>query len=449
MGVGAAVRKFVPVGLPRSPGLNQRMSVHDGGRVPRAEADHPKRRGHRCWTRRAPASPFLWIAAHRGSLRLQLTAVFGLMFFLAASAVLAATVLLVVRYLHWDRQVVAPEAHPKIYSVVAPEHRGAFKELSNEDRSVDPVLLHSDVWWLLKWGSLVVVIVGITATAAGWWVAGRLLRPLTKITRTAERVAGSTLHQRISLEAPPGEVKTLADSFDHMLERLDESFAGQGRFIANAAHELKTPLALNRTLVEVAMNRRDATASLRHLGEDLLRVNARQERLIDALLALARSDSGTVERLPTDLRLVAETVLDASAAAAREAGIALRGDLDVAPLQGDPTLLEQLARNLVDNAIRYNHHGGTVRVITRFSPEAAVLTVTNTGPSIAPHEVPTLFQPFRRLTDRVGSAKGSGLGLSIVQAIAHTHGGEAEATPRPEGGLTISVTLPHRGARPR
>lgn len=367
---------------------------------------------------RAPASPFLWIAAHRGSLRLQLTAVFGSMFFIAGSVVLAATVLLVVRYWHFN--------------------------FANPSPQVDPHDMNADMLWMLKWGSLVVTFVGVSATAVGWVVAGRLLQPLTHITHTAERVAGRTLHQRICLEAPPGEVKTLADSFDRMLERLDESFAGQGRFIANAAHELKTPLALNRTLVEVAMNRRNATASLRHLGEDLLKVNARQERLIDALLALARSDGGTVERLPTDLRLVAETVLDAAAASAREAGIALSGDLGVAPLQGDPTLLEQLARNLVDNAVRYNHHGGAVRVITRSSPEAAVLTVTNTGPSIAPHEVPALFQPFRRLTDRVGSAKGSGLGLSIVQAIAHTHSGEANATPRPEGGLTITVTLPHR-----
>ncbi|MEU4091063.1 HAMP domain-containing sensor histidine kinase [Streptomyces sp. NPDC026673] len=390
------------------------------------------------------AYPFLWVAAHRGSLRVRLTAVFGLMFFVAASAVLAATVLLVVRYLHWDQPEVSPEAHSELYAVVAPERRGEFKVVAGENRAVDPVLLHGDVWWLLKWGSLVVVSVGIAATAAGWCVAGRLLRPLAEITRTAERVAGRTLHRRIALAAPPGEVKTLADSFDRMLERLDESFAGQGRFIANAAHELKTPIALNRTLVEVAMNRRDATPSVRHLGADLLKVNARQERLIDALLALARSDSGVVERLPTDLRVVAGAVLDDAAASAREAGVALSGDLDAAPLRGDPTLLEQLARNLVDNAIRYNQHGGTVRVTTRLSPEAAVLTVTNTGPPIAPHEVPTLFQPFRRLTDRVGSARGSGLGLSIVRAIAHTHGGEANAVPRPKGGLTVTVALPRR-----
>lgn len=153
------------------------------------------------------------------------------------------------------------------------------------------------------------------------------------------------------------------------------------------------------------MNRRDATESLRNLGENLLKVNARHERLIDALLALARSDSGTMECLPTDLGRLAETVLAHAAESAREAGITVSSDLDAAPLQGDPTLLEQLTRNLVDNAIRYNHHGGTVHVTTRLGPDAAVLVVTNTGPSIAPSEVPTLFQPFRRLTDRVDSAK--------------------------------------------
>lgn len=417
----AAIRQSISRGSPHTPGPGSPAPLSNGAQVQRCSRAYGRDAsdstiGRRC--RQPMLLPIRWIAAHRGSLRLRLTAVFGLMFFIASSAVLAATALLVVRYWHFNFAGASPV--------------------------VNPHDMNEDMLWMLKWGSLVVTCVGLSATALGWVVAGRLLQPLTHITHTAERIAGRTLHRRISLEAPPGEIKSLADSFDRMLERLDESFAGQGRFIANAAHELKTPLALNRTLVEVAMNRHDATAPLRHLGEDLLKVNARQERLIDALLALARSDSGTVERLPTDLRLVAEAVLDAAAASAREAGIALCSDLGVAPLQGDPTLLEQLARNLVDNAIRHNHHGGAVRVITRVTPEAAVLTVTNTGPTIAPHEVPTLFQPFRRLTDRVASAKGSGLGLSIVQAIAHTHDGEANATPHPEGGLTITVTLPHR-----
>ncbi|MGW3246242.1 sensor histidine kinase [Streptomyces sp. NPDC001070] len=384
-----------------------------------------------------------WILDRRGSLRLRLTAVFGLMFFVAAAVVLAATVLLVQRYRQYH-----PGTAPylKVYPPLTEQQQSqAAKELGYVS-AASAADARADVLWMLKWGSLVATAVGVTATAAGWLVAGRLLRPLTRITGTAERVAGRTLNQRIALNAPPGEVKTLADSFDRMLERLDESFAGQGRFIANAAHELKTPLVINRTLVEVAVNRRDAPAQVRHLGEDLLAVNARHERLIDALLALARSENGTVDRLPTDLGQAATSVVEAAATTAERAGVTVQADLRPARLEGDPVLLEQLARNLVDNAVRYNVPGGTVHVRTATVPEGVRLTVANTGLVVPSHEVPVLFQPFRRLTDRVGAAKGSGLGLSIVQAVARAHGGDADAAARPGGGLTVTVTLPVGGA---
>ncbi|WP_328885523.1 sensor histidine kinase [Streptomyces sp. NBC_00316] len=384
--------------------------------------------------------PTRWIAARRGSLRLRLTAVFGLLFFLAAAVVLAATLLLVHRYREHHTSGPYMKFDPSLtvqqWQEEEARARAAYAaEFGEQDA-------RNDVLWMLKWGSLVVVGVGVTATGAGWLAAGKLLQPLTRISNTAERVAGRTLHQRIALNAPPGEVKALADSFDRMLERLDASFAGQGRFIANAAHELKTPLVINRTLVEVAMNRRGAPAQMRDLGENLLAVNVRHERLVDALLTLARSENGEVARLPADLGAAAATVLEATAPAAGEAGVTLHADLHPAPMEGDPVLLEQLARNLVDNAVRYNVPGGTVRVWTGTVAEGVRLTVANTGPVIAGHEVHVLFQPFRRLTERVGSARGSGLGLSIVQAVARAHGGDADAEAHPDGGLTVTVTLP-------
>ncbi|MGW0145650.1 sensor histidine kinase [Streptomyces sp. NPDC003333] len=387
----------------------------------------------------AAGSAVRWLAGQRGSLRLRLTVVFGLLFFFAAAAVLAATVLLVHRY----RQYHPPtQPYLKFDPPLTTQQRAQawrnWSQLSADARQD----AQGDVEWMLKWGALIVTGVGVTATAVGWLVAGRLLRPLSRISRIAERVAGHTLHQRIALHAPPGEVKTLADSFDRMLERLDESFAGQGRFIGNAAHELKTPLVLNRTLVEVAMNRPDAPPQLRRLGESLLTVNTRHERLIDGLLVLARSENDLAERLPADLRPAVEAVLEHAAPDAERGGISLRTDLGPAPLRGDPVLLEHLARNLVDNALRYNRPGGTVHVTTRTVPEGARLTVSNTGPAIDPAEVPTLFQPFRRLTDRIGSAEGSGLGLSIVRAVARVHGGDVHATALSEGGLTVTVTLP-------
>lgn len=384
-----------------------------------------------------------WLAEHRGSLRLRLTCIFGVMFFLAVAVVLGVTVLLVHRFRQAHPDVSVPP-YLKVRPALTPEQLAQVKEQARWLAVAQGMNTRADMMWMLKWGSLVAAAVGATATAAGWVAAGRLLRPLMQITGTAERVAERTLHQRIALKAGPGEVKRLADSFDRMLARLDESFAGQGRFIANAAHELKTPLVINRTLVEVAMNRRNAPAEIRHLAEDLLAVNARHERLIDALLALARSENGTVERLPCDLAEAAASVVEASARAAGEAAVTVRADLRPAPLHADPLLLEQVARNLVDNAVRYNVRGGTVDVLTARVPGGVRLTVTNTGPVVDAHEVPVLFQPFRRLTDRVGAAKGSGLGLSIVRAVAHAHGGDVGAAPRTGGGITVTVTLPTR-----
>jgi signal transduction histidine kinase len=293
---------------------------------------------------------------------------------------------------------------------------------------------------LLFKAGVTVLAVWALATFAGWLLAGRLLRPLNTITATAHRIAGRTLHRRIALEAPPSEVKSLADSFDSMLDRLDEAFAGQGRFIANAAHELKTPLALNRTLVEVAMAKPDSPPQIHTLGENLLAVNARHERLIDALLTLARAEDAVTERRAVNLADLAEYAIDSCAELA--GSVTLEQDLQPAPIVGDPLLLEQAIRNLVDNGIRYNQRGGWVRVHTRATPHHAEVVVANTGATISAFEVPALFEPFRRLTDRVGSSRGSGLGLSIVRAVARAHRGEVMATPRAGGGLVVRIVLP-------
>jgi signal transduction histidine kinase len=233
-----------------------------------------------------------------------------------------------------------------------------------------------------------------------------------------------------------------------MLDRLDQAFAGQSRFISNAAHELKTPLVVNRTLVEVAMMRRDSSPEIQQLGENLLAVNARHERLIDALLTLARAEEGAGERVPVDLAELVAVVADQLGEPARERGLQIGLGLSSALTSGDPVLLEQVLTNLVDNAIRYNVDGGWVEVRTSRTAAGVQVEVDNTGASISPHEVPLLFEPFRRLHDRVGSAAGSGLGLSIVRAVARSHGGHLDAVPRPGGGLAVRVTLPALARRP-
>jgi len=291
-------------------------------------------------------------------------------------------------------------------------------------------------------------VIGVAAGGFGWLLAGRALRPLQDITATARRVADRSLHQRIALDGPDDEIKDLADTFDAMLERLDRAFDSQRRFVANASHELRTPLTINRTLIEVALDNPQASESLRQLGTALLAVNHRHERLIDGLLTLASSQERLSAHGPVDLAEIVGHVTSESHAAAQQAGVELRTALASAPVAGDPALLERLVHNLIDNAIRYNlAEHGWVAVTSGLDDGTAQLTVENPGPPVPTYELPSLFEPFRRLatTERraaVSGNHGAGLGLSIVRSVAHAHGGDVHAVPRRDGGLILHVRIP-------
>ena len=287
---------------------------------------------------------------------------------------------------------------------------------------------------MLLWGAVALAIVALVGMVFGWLMAERALRPLARITETARRVAGRSLHERIALDGPQDEIKELADTFDSMLERLDRAFDSQRLFVGNASHELRTPLAINRTLIEVALGRPDTPAEVRVLGDALLTVNGRQERLLDGLLTLAQSEQELTVWEPVDLADIADHVLDQTPLNNLE----LHRFLAPAPTTGDPVLLERVVQNLVQNAVAYNVPDGWVEVET----DPGGITVTNTGPVVPAYDVPALFEPFRRLRDRVGSANGTGLGLSIVRSVARAHGGSVTAVPREGGGLVVRVTLP-------
>lgn len=301
---------------------------------------------------------------------------------------------------------------------------------------------------LLTQGGIALAIVGSASIGLGWLIAGRVLAPLHRVTDTARRIANArgadlSLHERIALEGGDDEVKELADTFDTMVERLDRSFEGQRRFVANASHELRTPLTLNRALVEVAMNRKTASSDVQQLGETLLEINTRHERLINGLLLLARSENAVLDRTEIDLADVVTHVVAQAAEEARTAGVTLTEEPAEAVTTGDALLLERLAQNLVDNAIRHNDPGGFARVTSRAVPSGAELEVINSGLTIPPYDIPGLFEPFRRLHDeRLVTAKGAGLGLSIVRSVARAHGGEVVAQPRSGGGLVVTVRLP-------
>ncbi|MEV5981767.1 HAMP domain-containing sensor histidine kinase [Streptomyces sp. NPDC052114] len=297
---------------------------------------------------------------------------------------------------------------------------------------------------LLSRSLLALLGLAVIAFAFGYAMAGRVLSPLGRITRTARRVAGTDLTRRIELDGPDDELKELSDTFDEMLDRLERAFTAQQRFVGNASHELRTPLAINRTLLEVSLSDPGAPPELHQLGKTLLATNERSEQLVEGLLLLARSDNQIVERKPVDLAEVANRAVDQVRAEAEAKGVEIRGERGLAVVQGNGVLLERIALNLVQNAVRYNvPDEGWVEVTTEAQHGQAVLVVSNTGPVVPAYEIDNLFEPFRRLrTERTGSDKGVGLGLSIARSVARAHGGRIIAEPREGGGLVMRVTLP-------
>ncbi len=290
------------------------------------------------------------------------------------------------------------------------------------------------------------VALGIMAVASvglGWLMAGRVLSPLRTITAAARRISARSLHQRIAMTGPDDELKELGDTFDELLGRLDASFRAQRQFVANASHELRTPLARQRTLLEVALRDRQATnTSLRAACERALAAGEQQERLIAALLTLARGERGLDTFEPFDLAEIAADTVTALREEADTRGVTVTADLGTAPAVGDPRLAERLAANLTDNAIRYNVSGGRVEITADRREGQAFLAVTNTGPVIPPDQLGRLFQPFQRLDPEPRVQGGLGLGLAIVSAIAAAHGAELRAATRAAGGLAVEVVFP-------
>jgi signal transduction histidine kinase len=291
---------------------------------------------------------------------------------------------------------------------------------------------------LLRYSLITLAAATLLAALAGWIAAGRVLRPVQQITEAARAASEHNLAARVSLRGPRDELRELADTFDAMLARLQAAFESQRRFIANAGHELRTPLTVMRTTLDVVLAKPAPTPSeLRRMGQDVRAAIDHAERLINALLTLARSDRGLTVREPVDLATVAEDVVDATDRDDRR----LHASLAPATTAGDPVLLERLVANLVDNAVRYNAPGGDLWLTTSTVNGQATLVVANTGPVIARPALPGLFEPFQRLQDRT-SSDGFGLGLAIVASITAAHYGAVTAEPRPGGGLTVTVTMP-------
>ncbi|MGP4011137.1 sensor histidine kinase [Streptomyces sp. 4N124] len=394
------------------------------------------------WDPRRPEAPFPWL---RPTIRIRLTLLYGGMFLIAGILLLSIIYLLAAQALNVGSNLPFKIVEGKVTSDICnlPDSaspstfNSAMNDCVNEQRqhALDNLLSRS---------LLALLGLAVIAFAFGYAMAGRVLSPLGRILRTARAVAGSDLSRRIELDGPDDEIKELADTFDDMLERLQRAFTAQQRFVGNASHELRTPLAINRTLLEVHLSDPNAPVELQQLGKTLLATNERSEQLVEGLLLLARSDNQIVERKPVDLAEVASQAVDQVHAEAQAKGVLIRGEQKPAVVQGNGVLLERIALNLVQNAVRYNvPEGGWVEVGTEVQHGQAVLVVTNTGPVVPAYEIDNLFEPFRRLrTERTGSDKGVGLGLSIARSVARAHGGHITAQPREGGGLVMRVTLP-------
>ncbi|MGW2339712.1 sensor histidine kinase [Streptomyces sp. NPDC001661] len=291
----------------------------------------------------------------------------------------------------------------------------------------------------------VMVFLLVFGLLGGWLLAGRMLAPLNRITDATRTAATGALSHRIRLPGRQDEFRELADAFDTMLTRLEAHVAEQRRFAANASHELRTPLAVSKSLLDVA--RADPERDTEELVERLSAVNTRAIDLTEALLLLSRAEQRAFTREDVDLSLLAEEAVETLLPLAEKSGVTLETRGDIARASGSQPLLLQLATNLVHNAIVHNlPERGTVRITTGVRPGAAVLTVENTGDTLPPDLVATLTEPFQRGTERVrADHHGVGLGLAIVQSITRAHDGTLTLTPRPSGGLRVTVELPATG----
>ncbi|MFI0349277.1 sensor histidine kinase [Actinomadura sp. 9N407] len=386
-------------------------------------------------------------ARARLSVRVRLTLVYGSLFLVSIAVLVAVSYVLTARAIDQgvgtipttgrNRSLEAILTSTDRIRAIAEAKAALDRQLEEQKQDVLAQLLQTSLVMLLVFGVLAVLI--------GYVVAGRMLRPLHTVTATARRLSEGNLHERIALAGPQDEIKDLADTFDRMLDRLGRVFDAQRRFVANASHELRTPLTINRTVLEVALASRRSPPETKALADVLLGNTARHERLIDGLLLLARSEREPQGRVATPLRDVVRSALDQVDGPHGDVEVEAR--LADVVVEGDPVLLERCAANLLENALKYNVEGGRVWVRTGRRDGMAVLHVANTGKPVPSYEVERIYEPFRRLrADRVGSADGAGLGLSIVRAVVEAHGGTVETVPRPDGGLAITVRIPECGA---
>ena len=375
------------------------------------------------------------------SIRARLTLLYGLLFFVAGLMLLVLLYAMLVRALD-------PAVPLRPFVERVQEQTQEIRE-QDDNRPIEEQLAdarsderRSALRQVRVRGMLALVVTGGVALVLGWVVSGSVLSPIRDITLHAQQANAKTLDQRIGLAGPDDELKELADTIDGMLERLQDAFESQRRFSAEASHELRTPLAIMRAEADVALASPDATERETALARSIIQAVDRSERLVDGLLALARSESSLRDRDEVDLAELVGNVVGEQVIAADQAGIELDLTLDPAVVNGDRALLWRLAGNLIENGIRHGVRGGWLNISVGTNDGFAELKVANNGQAIPPDQVERLFRPFEQGDHVRPSSGGLGLGLSIVRAVTDAHDGTISASANPEGGLTVIVRIP-------
>lgn len=367
--------------------------------------------------------------------RAKLTLLYSALVVLCGAAMLAITYLLVS---HAPRRLIVQNVAslgsppPSLDEIAA--------RASDEAQRQHQATLHA----LLVYSAVALAVIAVLALGLGWLLAGRILRPLRTMVTSIQRISARNVHDRLAATGPRDELRELSDTVDGLLHRLETALDAHKRFVANAAHELRTPITLEHALMEETLTDRTATLpQYRSLVERLLELREQQAAMLESLLTLAGSERGLAQREHVDLSEIAGRTVAAYRPVALTLGVRVEARIESAWTTGDPALVERLVANLVDNAVGYNVPDGSVEVTTGVRDDGqAVLTVANTGKPIAPDRIDALFEPFQRLDRTASAASHHGLGLSIVRAIAAAHDALLICVPGPTGGLRIEVTFP-------
>jgi len=378
----------------------------------------------------------------RRTVRMRLTALYGALFVVSGAVLLAITGGVVVSSSR-DSVTAANQAGLPALTRDQIRIQQLQHKLANAESQIHSGVSHG----LLVGSAIALGVMTVISLVLGWIVAGRVLRPLRQMTAATRRISADSLHERLAVAGPGDELKDLADTIDGLLGRLEEAFAAQRRFVANASHELRTPLTTMRASVDVAVAKPEPVPAQTIALADRLRGELdRVDGLLDGFLALARAQHGDMPgraTLSLEYLTAAALAVRADAIAARHLTVHHVTGADGTWVTGSQPLLCRMVDNVVDNAIGHNRDGGWISATTGADEHVARLVVETGGDVLDADQVSQLTQPFRRLSaDRTGSDHGSGLGLSIVEAITTAHGGTLDLQARPEGGLRVSIALP-------